>query len=92
MESKDWILTVANSSAEEPVLYRFHGTEKQVRKKLASFVREDKKNDREEFDYGCTKPEEFESENNGMRLYGYATYGDYHIDYTADVLDSIPEA
>ena len=65
------------------------GTTEQMRKYLAKCVREDKKNDPDQFDYGDTKASDVTRDKYAEieTLNAYATYSDYHIDYTARVID-----
>ena len=79
---KIYIIGICSSEGNGVISYRVIGTEAKIRSHLANLVKEDKKNDPDEFDFGTTKASEIYLENDG-RLQAYATYHDYHIDYTA---------
>lgn len=91
---RDWIIAIANTEADGVEIFRFFGTEESVRKKMVELVEEDKENDEEGFVNGteCSEEVSIGKSNGRFELNAYATYGDYHIDYTAVTLDSIPNA
>ena len=86
METKIWIVAVANTAADGTFLAKFVGTKKQVIKKISKMMKEDQEND-EAFDY-ADDPEV----NEYGDIYGCNVFSDYHIDYTARSLDDIKEA
>lgn len=77
----DWIIAVANSAIDEPVIYRFFGNEDEVKEKLLELLNNDKKNDVDMFEYGTESVDKVE----GIDFYlnAHAEYYDYHIDYAA---------
>ena len=87
-KKEDWIIAVANTEADGAVLYRFNGTEDQTKKMLVRLIKEDRSNDRERFDCGTLTSKEIDLQF-GKKLYGYAVYSDYHIDYTAEKTGAI---
>lgn len=78
---EDWIITIANTAVDGTIINRFRGSETEVKEKLLELLNNDKKNDDEMFDYGTDSVDEVE--DTGTELNAYATYNDYHIDYTA---------
>lgn len=75
MEKTDWIIAIANSDSDGVTIRRFFGTEDEVRSLLVSLVEEDKE-------------DEVASDRSG-RFDAYATYSDYHIDYSAEEISSL---
>lgn len=88
-KSTTWIISIANSDCDGVTMLRFEGTELGVRKKLVKLLKEDKR-EGGRFDYGDETPEDVREEYGTLNA--YATYSDYHIDYTAQKLEEIPEA
>jgi len=84
-----WIISITTSEGNGSFLCQFEGTEEQVKSFLASKVREDVANDKESFYNGTTNKNSISK--NGNYLEGYATYSDYHVDYTAIRLKDIPK-
>lgn len=83
---EDWLIAVSGSATDGIDIYRFRGTDKEVKKKLLELLRRDKKADREEhdestFDYGTTNLQSIEVTGTGY--YAYAIYEEYHVDYVA---------
>jgi hypothetical protein len=79
---RTYIIGIANSEADGVRLYRVKGTETQVKKHLLQLVKDDKANDKDNYDYGTDTIKSIEVQSDGS-LDAYAVYGDYHIDYTA---------
>ena len=88
MEKTDWIIAIANSDSDGVTIRLFFGTEDEVRSLLVSLVEEDKENDEEEYEYGTESVDEVASDRSG-RFDAYATYSDYHIDYSAEEISSL---
>lgn len=78
----DWIIAIANSAVDGVVIYRFFGDRHEVKEKLLELLNNDKKNDVDMFEYGTESVDEVE-DTGFYDLNAYATYCDYHIDYTA---------
>lgn len=87
----DWIIGICCSESNGIRLYRFRGKKEEAKERLLSLVREDRRNDTENWVYGCESLRDIQEENNNSEceLYGYGNYVDYHIEYTAKVLDHI---
>ena len=85
MDRYDWIIGICNTGADGVVILRFRGSINEMKEKLLSFIKEDRENDNECWDYGCEEIDDIWAVDNGLgyELYGYASYLDYHIDYTA---------
>lgn len=83
MKEKNWIIGVCCSDGNGVHLEFKKGTELQIKKYLVRLVKEDRKNNPDEFDIdqSTTSVEEIRVEDNA--LLGYALFSDYHIDYTA---------
>jgi len=80
----DWIIGICSSESNGVRLYRFFGNQEEVKKKLLSFVDEDRKRDFENWDYGSEDMDDISDKSgNGTEFYAYGCYHDYHIDYTA---------
>ena len=83
---QNWIVGICCTESDGVNLYRVNGTKEQVKKYLIDCVREDKQNDEDSWDYGDEDIAEIREERDGS-MSAFATYSDYHIDYTA-----IPES
>lgn len=88
MNREDWIIATCNSNCDGVELYRFFGTETEVRTKLVEMVKEDAMEDSDRFDYGTETVGEVVREYDG-RFSAYGTYSNYHIDYSAQRLDDM---
>lgn len=84
----DWIIAVANSDCDGVTIRRFFGTEDDVKNLLICLVKEDKENDDNSYDNGTESAAEVESDRIG-RFDAYATYSDYHIDYSAEAFSNL---
>lgn len=82
MDKMNWIIGICNTAADGVVLRRAYGTKEQIKELLVKYVNEDRIEDEDCWDYGCESVEEIEETSNG-ELSAYATYCNYHIDYTA---------
>ena len=86
---KEWIIAVANTESDGVKIYKMTGTEDQVKNHMMKLVKEDKAADKEEYEYGTENKKEIEVQNDGT-LQGYNCFVNYHIDYTAMPLDTVP--
>lgn len=86
-----WIIGIGGSENDGVVLYKYTGTVKEMKKRLLRLIKEDKKNDKENWESGSETVAEISDESNGeeMCFYGYGSYSYYHIDYTAKILTEI---
>lgn len=89
MNKMNWIIGICNTAADGVVLRRAYGTKEQIKELLVKYVNEDRIEDEDRWDYGCESVEDVEEidedetyKHNG-ELNAYATYCNYHIDYTA---------
>lgn len=84
-ERRNWIVSSCCSGSDGVYTHRVYGTEEEVRRHLISCLQRDISIDRDKYDYGAEKPEEIEKEAvaGKVKLNAYATFSDYHIDYTA---------
>lgn len=85
-----WIIGIANSESERVVIQQVLGTVGEVKNHLVKLIKEDKKNDEENYDFGTDDVDDIEKyyvDNNDLnkiyQLEGFATYHEYHINYTA---------
>lgn len=83
MNRTDWIIAIANSASDGIIIRRFFGTEDEVKNLLVCLVVEDKENDEDGYEYGTESSADVETDGIG-RFNAYATYSDYHIDYSAE--------
>lgn len=90
----DWIIGICCTSTDGVRIFKFHGTQREVKAKLLSMVKEDRENDTGNWNFGCTSIDDVRSEYNGIgyELYAYGCYHDYHIDYTAKKFSHIENA
>lgn len=77
----DYIIAICNTASDGICMYRFRGTFEELKRKLIELVMEDKENDEDAWDYGTESVDEIDM--CGSDINAYATYHDYHIDYTA---------
>lgn len=80
-EMEVWIVAVCNSAADGVCIQKAYGEEGQIKKTLIGMLLEDRESDPGAYDYGTETVDDIVSE--GKTLNAYATYSDYHIDYTA---------
>ncbi len=88
MNKTDWIIAIANSDSDGVTIQRFFGTEDEVKSLLVSLVEEDKENDEESYGCGTESVDEVEADGIG-RFDAFATYSDYHIDYSAEAFSNL---
>ena len=88
-KKQKWIIGIGGSEVDGVVLNTFVGTEAGAKTALMKLIREDRKADRESWDYGTENKGEIALTDGG--LYGYNCFSTYHIDYTAKPLDEIKE-
>ncbi len=79
---QNWIIGIGGSNADDVIVYRVFGSKNEVKKHLLSLVKEDKKNDKEIWDFGTSSLKEIDERTDGS-FYAFGCYSDYHIDYTA---------
>lgn len=87
----NWIIASCNTDADGIDIYRFHGTIHETKEKILSMIKDDIKNDVENYEYGSESVEDIKFVDSGLNheLYGYGCYSNYHIDYTAKEVNSI---
>lgn len=85
-----WIIGIANSESERVVIQQVLGTVDEVKNHLVNLIKEDRKNDEENYDFGSDDVDDIEEyyvdnddSNKIYQLEGFATYLEYHINYTA---------
>lgn len=85
-----WIIGIANSESKRVVIQQVLGTVGEVKNHLIKLIKEDKKNDEDNYDFGTDDVDDIEEyyvDNNDLnkiyQLEGFATYHEYHINYTA---------
>lgn len=76
-----WIIAICNTEADGITVRKAFGDEEKIRKVLVGMLLEDKENDPDAYDYGTESPEDVTEEWGALNA--YATYSNYHIDYTA---------
>lgn len=88
-----WIIGICCSENDGVKLYKYTGTVKKMKKRLLRLIKEDKKNDKENWESGSETVAEISDESNGEEtcFYGYGSYSYYHIDYTAERVSNIEE-
>lgn len=88
-----WIVEVNCSESDDTKLYRYMGTVEDVKKQLLYLIEEDKEKDESEWKSGTKSINEIPdtSDGKGISFYGYASYADFAIDYTAIRLSDIEE-
>ena len=78
----EYIIGVCNTEADGVCLYRFTGTEEQMKEKMLEMVKQDRCTDSEAWTHGTEAVEDIE-ERGLHELYAYGSYENYHIDYSA---------
>lgn len=89
MESKTWIIAVANTDEDGISFNILEGTKKDATKALLKMALEDKECDEEGFDYGPEDIDDIYEEPSGNELSTCSVYSDYHIEYVAKTLETI---
>ena len=90
-----WIIAIGNTEADGVRMLYAIGSVDQIKRTLVELAMEDKRsNDEESFDYGTDDisnvDETVDSKTNEVTvLNAYNVFSDYHIDYTAQRLDSM---
>ena len=82
-ERSVWIIGICSSEADGVALSRVFGTKAEVKRHLVRLVKEDRNNDSEAWEYGDLIVAEVEEDPITGVLNAFATYSDYHIDYSA---------
>lgn len=88
-----WIIGICCSENDGVKLYKYTGTVKKMKKRLLRLIKEDKKNDKENWESGSETVAELSDESNGEEtcFCGYGSYSYYHIDYMAERVSNIEE-
>ena len=89
-----WIIAIGNTEADGVRMLYAIGSVDQIKRALLELALEDKGNDEESFNYGTEDISEITETvdvniNEVTELNAYNVFSDYHIDYTAQRLDSI---
>lgn len=89
-----WIIAIGNTEADGARMLYAIGSVDQIKRALLELALEDKGNDEESFNYGTEDISEITETvdvniNEVTELNAYNVFSDYHIDYTAQRLDSI---
>lgn len=85
MDRYDWIIGICSTRSNGVKIFRFRGSIEEMKQKILSLILEDKTADDEDWIYGCEEIDEIKAQDNGLgyELYGYGSYRDYEIHYTA---------
>lgn len=89
-----WIIAIGNTEADGVRMLYAIGSVDQMKRALVELALEDKGNDEESFNYGTEDISEITETidaniNEVTELNAYNVFSDYHIDYTAQRLDSM---
>lgn len=89
-----WIIAIGNTEADGVRMLYAIGSVDQIKRALVELALEDKDNDEKSFDYGTEDISDVDETvdnktNNVTALNAYNVFSDYHIDYTAQRLDSM---
>lgn len=86
-----WIIGICNTGADGIRLVRFYGSKDEVKEQILALINEDRDIDEDNWEFGCECIDDIRAEDNGLgyEFYGYGSYDNYHIDYTAKVLSHI---
>lgn len=82
----DWIIATCSSEATGVSICRFRGSIEETKEKLVSLILGDKNMaDEDSWCCGSETIDEIDAVDNGVgfELCGYATYNNFHIEYTA---------
>ena len=80
--STDWIITLANTDTKETEIFKFYGTEDEVKQLLVNIVKEDRDNIPDEYEARTENILDVEKSNPGL-FCAYGKYKDFHIIYIA---------
>lgn len=92
MKNNLWIIGICNSESDGVELRQVIGTADDIKTYLCKRLLSDKENNEDGYDYGTESideiyvayaPDQEKTERTITRIEAYATYSDYHIDYTA---------
>lgn len=88
---RDWIIVISNSEKSGSKIFRFFGTDTEVKQKLCDLVTEDREDiiDVKNWAYGCETINDVIKVRDGHEYQAYATYANHRIDYTAREFASI---
>ena len=89
-----WIIAIENTASDGVRMFRANGDVCEIKNVLIRLALEDQQGDEENFDYGTENfldvEETFDAKINEVtELEAYNVFSDYHIDYTAQRLDSM---
>lgn len=89
-----WIIAIGNTESDGVRMLYAIGNVDQIKRALVELALEDKGNDEESFEYGTDDVSEVTETvdaniNEVTELNAYNVFFDYHIDYTAQRLDSM---
>lgn len=89
-----WIIAIGNTEADGVRMLYAIGSVNQIKRALVELALEDKGNDEESFNYGTEDISDVTETvdaniNEVTELNAYNVFSDYHIDYTAQRLDSM---
>ncbi len=84
-----FIIGIANSEADAPVIQRVVGTWAQMKSYLWAMIEGDREADMENFDNGTKSEDDIEFRLDES-VYGYNTFNTYHIDYVVLPESAIP--
>ena len=90
MTKKDWIIGIGGTEVDDVIVYKFTGTVTQAKEMILKLIKEDINEDRDVYDSGTDELEDITVSSNG-RIYGWACFSDYHIDYSATPMSEIQE-
>ena len=96
MSKEIWVISVCNTKDDGVWISRVRGTKKKVKEYLFSFAAEDMASygyddDEENIDesYGVKSINDVVESRDGKELNIYATYSNFHIDYTASLQSNL---
>lgn len=86
-----WIIGICGSESSGVYLESFEGTEKDIKSYLAKLVSEDVERNIDSLESATTEAEEinYYDDPSRTKLYGWASFEDYHIEYSATKLDTL---
>ena len=89
-----WIIAIKNTASNGVRMFRANGDVREIKKVLIRLALEDRLSDEENFDYGTENSSDVEETVDGKineitELNTYNVFSNYHIDYTAQRLDSM---
>ena len=85
----DWFIGVSCSEEDGVKIYRFYGTEAEVKEQLVAMVKADKEKSSDTFSCGTEVPEGI-YEREDKSLFAVGSFTDQYIDYSAYRLCDLP--